>query len=429
MTCALFCIKDLTSLLSFWLILRYIFKETPKTGKWRIAVCAILTVLTSVPGFLFLPARSEYAYELLDFIATVIALISIPLLFRKPRFWRAFAVLFIYFATIDTLWSFLVTFFEAGILQESVFNIVLTCAVSIAVYKGANHNELNVMAGAFNEIPVWLLISLFLFELTNYYKEFGVSTTWYNFFYVISSCLIFISILYLVFRVFRLVYTQNSILKQLNEQLVHEKDRMRSDEELRQFRHDFKNHTTVINSMLEQGDFEGAKSYFSSLTGEVGPQSMSYSTGNSVVDSLLNIRSDLARRQNTCISFDGAIPSCGVEPKDICVCFGNLLDNAIEACASLPPETERAISIKSILKNNTLYLSFANPTVSRKKVSSDALPTTTKKDVKAHGIGLKNVSDMAKKYYGSLHLSVENGMFIAELLLKLNVENNTENEQ
>ena len=304
MTCALFCIKDLTSLLSFWLILRYIFKETPKTGKWRIAVCAILTVLTSVPGFLFLPARSEYAYELLDFIATVIALISIPLLFRKPRFWRAFAVLFIYFATIDTLWSFLVTFFEAGILQESVFNIVLTCAVSIAVYKGANHNELNVMAGAFNEIPVWLLISLFLFELTNYYKEFGVSTTWYNFFYVISSCLIFISILYLVFRVFRLVYTQNSILKQLNEQLVHEKDRMRSDEELRQFRHDFKNHTTVINSMLEQGDFEGAKSYFSSLTGEVGPQSMSYSTGNSVVDSLLNIRSDLARRQNTCISFD-----------------------------------------------------------------------------------------------------------------------------
>lgn len=429
MTCALFCIKDLTSLLSFWLILCYIFKETPKSGKWRIAVCAILTVLTSVPGFLFLPARSEYAYELLDFIATVIALISIPLLFRKPRFWRAFAVLFIYFATIDTLWSFLVTFFEAGILQESIFNFILTGAVSIAVYKGANHNELNVMAGAFNEIPVWLLISLFLFELTSYYKEFGASTTWYNFFYVVSSCLIFISILYLVFRVFRLVYTQNSILKQLNEQLIHEKDRMRSDEELRQFRHDFKNHTTVINSMLEQGDFEGAKGYFNSLTGELSSHSMSYSTGNSVVDSLLNIRSDLAHRQNTTISFDGAIPSCGVEPKDICVCFGNLLDNAIEACAALPSETKRTIDIKSILKDNTLYLSFTNPTISKKKVSSNALPGTTKKDVKAHGIGLRNVRDMAKKYNGSLHLTIEDGMFIAELLLKLNISNTiTENE-
>lgn len=35
-----------------------------------------------------------------------------------------------------------------------------------------------------------------------------------------------------------------------------------------------------------------------------------------------------------------------------------------------------------------------------------------------HGIGLKNVRDTAKKYNDSLHLSAENGLFTAELLME-----------
>ena len=131
------------------------------------------------------------------------------------------------------------------------------------------------MAGAFHEIPVWLLISLFLFELTNYYKEFGVSEAWYNFLYVVSSCLVFLSILYLAFRVFRLVYAQNDILRRLNEQLLYEDERERSDESLRRFRHDFKNHAIVIGAMLEQGDVSGARRYFAELSDVFPPAARS----------------------------------------------------------------------------------------------------------------------------------------------------------
>ena len=421
MVCALYCVENLVSLLSFYLILRYIFKESPRTEKWRPILCAVISIAADTTGFLLLPPRTEYAFELLDFIATVIALFSIPLLFRKPRFWRGFAVLFLYFATIDTLWSFLATFFKTGILQESIFNLILTGAVCIAVYKGANHKDLNVMAGAFHEIPVWLLISLFLFELTNYYKEFGISETWYNFLYVISSCLVFLSILYLVFRVFRLVYTQNAIMKQLNDQLIQENKRIDSDERLRRFRHDLRNHTTVINAMLEQGEYDNAKRYFSSLTADLYSAATQYSTGNTVVDSLLNVQAQRASEQNISIVFEGAIPEHGIDPKDMCVCFGNLLDNAIEACATLSVRTERIVRIQSITQNNVLIVSFVN-TVASTTIVSGELPKTTKKDIKAHGIGLRNVRDTAKKYNGSLHLSTENGKFIAELLLELMIE-------
>lgn len=419
MVCALYCIENLVSLLSFFLILNIIFKEQPRTEKWRPVLCAAISIAASVSGFILLPSKSDYAFELLDFIATVIALISIPLLFRQPRFWRGFAVLFLYYATIDTLWSFLATFFEAGILQESIFNFIVTSAVCITVYKCSDHKDLNIMAGAFHEIPVWLLISLFLFELTNYYKEFGVSETWYNFLYVTSSCLVFLSILYLVFRVFRLVYTQNDILQKLNAQLVYETQREQSDESLRRFRHDFKNHSIVVNAMLEQGDTDGAKRYFSGISSDISQTLPMFSTGNSIVNSLLHIKSADAAAHDTEIHFDGMIPAVGIEPKDMCICVGNLLDNAIEACATLPETEKKTISVSAVIRNNMFLLTVQNPTDPGKRIMKNQTPATTKSDKRAHGIGLRNVRDVAKKYHGTLQLSAENGVFTAELFVEL----------
>ena len=419
MTCALFCIENLVSLLSFYLILRIVFKETPHTEKWRPILCAIISGVVSISGFLLLPSRTDNAFELLDFLATAIGLISIPLLFRKPRFWRGFAVLFLYFATIDTLWSFFATFFEAGILQESIFDLVLTGTVSIAIYKCATYKDLNILAGAFHEIPIWLLISLFLFELTNYYKEFGVSETWYNFLYVISSCLVFLSILYLIFRVFRLVYTQNDILQKLDEQLLYETQREQSDENLRRFRHDFKNHTIVLCSMLEQGDMDGARHYFSGVASDISQSLPKFSTGNSIVNSLLHIKSADAAANNAEILFDGIIPTDGVEPKDMCVCVGNLLDNAIEACARLLDAEKKTIYVSSIIRNNTFLLTVQNPVNPRNTLNKNQTPATAKSDKRAHGIGLRNVRDVAKKYNGTLQHSAENGMFTAELFMEI----------
>ena len=419
MICALYCLKDVLALFSYYLILHLVFKEVLQKGVWRSVAYACFSIVCSTAGYLLLTPRTEDSYAILDFFATVIALAGLPFILKKPRFWRSLAILFIYYATVDTLWSFVATFTGTEILWECVFDIVMSGLVCFAVLRGANHNNLNVLAGAFQEIPVWLLISLFLFELTNYYKEFGTSETGYNLMYVISSCLVFISILYLVFRVFRLVYTQNNIMKQLNDHLSYESSRSQSDEALRRFRHDFKNHVIVLNAMLEQGDYEKAKSYFGSISEEFTGNKTAFSTGNSIVDSLLGIKAVSAAMQKTEIQFDGVIPEQGIEPKDMCICFGNLLDNAIEACAALPEETERMIRIQAIPSNNVLVLSFVNPSLRKKKAAFGELPKTTKKDIKAHGIGLKNVRDIAKKYNGALHLSIEKELFTAELLLEL----------
>ena len=420
MIVALLCLKDLLAVFSFLLILQGVFSEQLRPGKWRLVVLAVVCASCSVGGYLLLSrVAKEHVFDTLDFVNNALALCAFPFVFRKPKFWRGFAVLFLYYCTVDTLWSFLAALFKAGIVPELVFDILISVAVVFAVMRGRNYRELNVLAGAFAEIPAWMFVALFLFELTCYYKEFGASKTWYDVFYAVSACLIFVSILYLAFRVFRLVYTQNDILRRLNEQLLYATQKEQSDESIRRFRHDFKNHTIVLNAMLEQGDPDGAKRYLDGITADISGAMPRFSTGNSVVNSLLNIKSATAAEQNTTIMFDGMIPETGVEPKDMCVIVGNLIDNAIEACTKLPEGLERSIRFSATAKNNTLLLRIVNPVAAETTLQKNEMPGTTKADKRSHGIGLKNVRDIAKKYNGTLRISTENGVFSAEILMEI----------
>ena len=414
----LYSISDLVTIASFIAMIRAVFTEQFRSGKWRFFVCAGVSLACSAAGYLLLTPVTEHAYEILDFIANALAAAAIPFFFRKPRFFRDLAVLFIYYFTIGALWSFLARFFHAEILPELLFHILLGGAVLFFVLRGANHRDVNVIAGAFHQIPVWMVISLLLFELTCYYKEFGVSETWYDALYAVSACLIFLSILYLAFRVFRLVYTQNDILRKLNELLLYETRREQSDEDLRRFRHDFKNHTIVLNALLERGDIDGAKRYFEEIGKDAGGLERRYSTGNTVVNSLLNIKSARAAQSGTEITFAGMIPEEGVAPKDMCVCVGNLIDNAIEACEKTGAD-HQTIAFTAAAKAGMLILRIVNPTPAEPALKNGALPATTKANRRAHGIGLRNVRDLAKKYNGKLELSAENGLFTAELFLEL----------
>lgn len=413
-------IKDLFALTSYIFLIKCVFQESLRKDKWRFFTLAGISLIVSIAGYYLLYKKIEEVFAVLDFAATVLSLAAIPFLFRKCRFWRAVAVFFIYYATVDMFWSFLAGAFDASIIAESVFDIIISTLVIIAVFLGTNHKDVNIIAGAFKEIPVWLILSLLLFEWSSYYREFGISKTWNDIMYAVSASLVFLSILYLVFRIFRLVYMQNMILQKLNDQLVYATQKEKSDEMLRSFRHDFKNHSLVLNAMLESGNMTGAKAYLTGLTGELNGAMPKFSTGNEVVNSLLNIKSSSAAKDDIKISIEGSIPPQGIEPKDMCIIVGNLLDNAIEACRKLPKTVARQITIQTGMEGNMLFISIQNPSPGSETVSADGLPKTTKTNSRVHGIGLKNVRDIANKYNGRLSVSMKNSFFNADVLLELN---------
>lgn len=50
------------------------------------------------------------------------------------------------------------------------------------------------------------------------------------------------------------------------------------------------------------------------------------------------------------------MPACGVQDFDLCVLFGNLLDNALEACEKLPEGADRFVRIQARPVKNVFFL-------------------------------------------------------------------------
>lgn len=94
----------------------------------------------------------------------------------------------------------------------------------------------------------------------------------------------------------------------------------------------------------------------------------------------------------------------GIEPVDICMIFGNALDNAIEACA----KTEvKKISVSAIYDKNSLTCKITNTAPDEK---TDGFKTT-KKDSLNHGFGIENIKTALKKYNSVPEFRYENGIF------------------
>lgn len=417
----LYYIKDICAVISLVLILKNIFTEKFSGSLVKYISYGTFSALAVFLCYKYV-VPCEYGYEIIDFVSNMLYIAAVFIFLNKPAVLRTLTVLFLYLFTVDMLWSFVSPYAKANIYIELVFDIFAFAVVSIIIKRTSDYDDVNIIAGAFREIPRWIIAALLLFELTCYYKEFGISSAMYDFFYAVSACMIFVCILYLVFRVFRLVYVQNGMQKTLAEQLDYSEKLTKSDEQLRAFRHDLKNHIIVINSFFEQGDSQGAKNYFSQLTSDTSSFIKHFSTGSSVVDSLLDIKSGQAAKYNTEIDFSGMIPSDGIENKDLCICVGNLIDNAIEACGKLPSDTQKKIEITGKVKNNNVILTVKNPFIDNNIKNGEIRNLkTSKKDTSSHGIGLKNVKATAKKYNGNFTMNASDGIFISELILQMNL--------
>lgn len=104
---------------------------------------------------------------------------------------------------------------------------------------------------------------------------------------------------------------------------------------------------------------------------------------------------------------------------DLCVLFGNILDNALEACAELPPERKAYIRITGGQSANMFTLRVEN-SCKRTSVLINGLPVTAKANAQLHGFGLKNVKAVLEKYGGSLHvLQEESGVFVLTILIPI----------
>lgn len=162
------------------------------------------------------------------------------------------------------------------------------------------------------------------------------------------------------------------------------------------------------------GNAEETTKYAEQIGGILKPLIPTKYTGNAILDILL---SDKVRQvEDRGISFTvnlGGISFDFMEAIDITTVFGNLLDNALEACEAVQNRQDKKIVLTAERFQEMVSVTIEND-CNPVKWRSD-MPISEKGENR--GIGLLNVRKSIDKYDGNLKLRENGGKFIAEFFL------------
>ena len=194
-----------------------------------------------------------------------------------------------------------------------------------------------------------------------------------------------------------------------------------SNFELRRFRHDFNNMQIGLKRNIEENNIQEALVMLEEERQNLykaTDQIISYDTGNGIVDAILMDKQQKSAHKNISINFSGYVPSGGLSSTDLCIIFGNTLDNAVEACERLPSDAQKTVTVSSQCSSGFAFITISNPVSDDVPIKNGRIETT-KEDSSLHGYGLYSLRQTVKKYDGELKLSSENKTFTVNIELTL----------
>lgn len=195
-------------------------------------------------------------------------------------------------------------------------------------------------------------------------------------------------------------------------------------EEMQRTRHDIKNHLYCIDRLAAGQKCDENQQYIQNLLEE--QQKESYTivfTGNDILDAILNTKISIAEQQGIRCSILITHPQLPISQSDICVLFGNLLDNAIEAAIKTE---EKTIDIQIAKQGEYAYMCVQNA-IRDSVLSSNPKLRTSKRDNNCHGFGVQNIKRIVDTYHGVITFDEKEGKFICDILIPLhtNLERKT----
>ena len=175
--------------------------------------------------------------------------------------------------------------------------------------------------------------------------------------------------------------------------------------------HDVNKHLKMIEEIYEYNETGKAREYAKKIEKMLKPLVLKEYTNNPILNILLNDKKKNAALQNTQFDLEiGNIELNFMEPVEITTVFGNLLDNAMEACEK---SANKKINMKLDTYNDFVFIQISNTTNGQTKWN-DGRPISQKGD--NHGIGLINVENIIKKYNGSMILEEKNFVFKCSII-------------
>ena len=344
---------------------------------------------------------------------------------------------------------FLITMlFECKIMIKIVISLLVYAVnmfsdgVVFAVSKALDINTIVISSGLITSLTVFAIEMIW-----EHYKRFKymevVRTSYLFALLLVPLCSIVIGILTIQQANFRTVILSallliiNALVFYLFDSLVrlyndrHEKMMLEqqnkayinqiklvydSQNALRYYRHDMRNHLFKMRDMVEKSEYKQLEEYIGQAVSYMKIDKKVIDSGNSEIDCLLNYKLRNIEEMNIKLETKFVLPhELFINVFDINIVLGNLIDNALEA---LKQCDERELIVRLTYSKGVMFITIKNSFSGNIKIDSNNQKLfTTKKDFKNHGLGLQSVQYTIDKYYGTMEIETTEKMFIVKALM------------
>ena len=179
-----------------------------------------------------------------------------------------------------------------------------------------------------------------------------------------------------------------------------------------------KNHLLALEKYTQEQDWKGLEEYLNELSRDMLDYNYQIWTGNHMLDMILNQKEKEAEKQKTQMQISTEVfTTLPFSDREIISLFGNLLDNAIEACEKLEEE-KRMVKIE-VRKHHSMFMLIVENSCEAHAQVRKGIFRTTKKDDRMHGYGIHNVRKTVKNHGGQFQYGSRGENFYVKILIPL----------
>lgn len=191
-------------------------------------------------------------------------------------------------------------------------------------------------------------------------------------------------------------------------------------ERLMKTEHDMKNYLLGIRYYMEQGDVGAGLNYLDAVLYQLngaGRWIVSEENRKTIWGSVINMKSAEAKEDGIDLKqdvFPGRYEE--IQPLDLCVVLGNLLDNAVEA--ERKNESKKEILLEMREEKRLVYITISNwIDEPYRKAAGEMI--SMKQNSAQHGIGLSSVKEVVGKYGGRFEAGMDGEYFRVRVVMPI----------
>ncbi|MEG1520230.1 MAG: GHKL domain-containing protein, partial [Clostridia bacterium] len=417
------------------------FRSHYRYSKGRMAVVvSIMLVFFAVTDVLFFESEAPlYAYRALIIAPTIFFVIGIALIFIKKHFFHVCFIavaIFTFHSGCITLSKSLARAFTIHplIAWFPEFNYILTTVVVLCVmfiplmYLSASvlrkivDEKINFGKFRFTSLllPMYLLVALI-------YGIFGEGEI-ENPFLESLIIIMFIACAYLSYvAIMKMLLSINAeidasrVIIESNKQIEYNKKNydklMEYINESSRERHDFRQSYIAIKGLVESGDIEATKKYFETYDENHSRDDLASVCKNYTIDLVLRHYIFIANSNQIKVTTAINLPAkMSIDDTELCIVFGNLMENAVEACLR-QTSGDKFINVKAEIVRKQLIIFYQNSF--NGKVEQDGKKFFSSKQSGRYGLGIDSVTKIAEKKDGGVKVDYDDNVFRVYVVINL----------